>query len=133
MTMQQTITPPSDWTGSVPEFMVFTSLVNTFKKVPGLDFSFQNERMGGRLDKGGLIIDFIFNDPPDLAINVQGEYYHYGKGKFVMQNDIMIRQILAGQGLDLIFIDENDILKDVDYYVREALNKKDHSKLGGGI
>ena len=89
--------------------------------------------MGGRLDKGGLIIDFIFNDPPDLAINVQGEYYHYGKGKFVMQNDIMIRQILAGQGIDLIFIDENDILKDVDYYVREALNKKDHSKLGGGI
>ena len=133
MTMQQTITPPSDWPGSVPEFMVFTSLVNTFKKVPGLDFSYQSERMGGRLDKGGLIIDFIFNDPPDLAINVQGEYYHYGKGKFVMQNDIMIRQILAGQGLDLIFIDENDILKDVDYYVREALNKKDHSKLGGGI
>jgi len=133
MTMQQTVTPPSDWTGSVPEFMVFTSLVNTFKKVPGLDFSYQNEKMGGRLDKGGLIIDFIFNDPPDLAINVQGEYYHYGKGKFVMQNDIMIRQILAGQGLDLIFIDENDILKDVDYYVREALNKKDHSKLGGGI
>jgi hypothetical protein len=133
MTMQQTVTPPSDWTGSVPEFMVFTSLVNTFKKVPGLDFSYQNEKMGGRLDKGGLIIDFIFNDPPDLAINVQGEYYHYGKGKFVMQNDIMIRQILAGQGIDLIFIDENDILKDVDYYVREALNKKDHSKLGGGI
>ena len=39
---------------------------------------------------------------------------------------------MAGQGINLIFIDENDVLEDVDYYVREALNYKDHSKLGGG-
>lgn len=133
MTTQQTITPPSNWTGSVPEFMVFSSLINTFNKISGIDFSYQNERMGGRLDKGGLILDFIFTNPPDLAINVQGEYYHYGKGKFVMQNDMFARQVIASQGITLIFIDENDILNDVDYYVREALNYKDHSKLGGGI
>ena len=74
----------------------------------------------------------MFTDPPDLAINVQGEYYHYGLGATYMQNDIIIRQQIAGQGINLIFIDENDVLEDVDYYVREALNYKDHSKLGGG-
>ena len=88
--------------------------------------------MGGRLDKGGVVLDFVFTDPPDLAINVQGEYYHYGLGATYIQNDIIIRQQMAGQGINLIFIDENDVLEDVDYYVREALNYKDHSRLGGG-
>ena len=132
MTTQQTITPPSDWPGSVPEFMVYRSLINTFNKIPGLDFSYQNERMGGRLDKGGLILDFIFSNPPDLAINIQGEYYHYGMGATFIQNDIIVRQQMAADGINLIFIDESDILEDVDYYLREAFNYKDHSQIGGG-
>ena len=99
---------------------------------PGVDFSYQSALMGGRLDKGGVVLDFVFTDPPDLAINVQGEYYHYGLGATYIQNDIIIRQQMAGQGINLIFIDENDVLEDVDYYVREALNYKDHSRLGGG-
>ena len=32
-----------------------------------------------------------------------------------------------------VFKDDGDILNNVDYFVREALNYKDHSKLGGGI
>ena len=132
MTTQQIITPPSDWPGSVPEYIVFNSLVTTFNKDPNIDFSYQNEYLGGRLDKGGLILDFVFQNPPDLAINVQGEYYHYGKGKIITQHDILAREQIAGMGIILIFIDESDVLKDVDYYVKEALNYKDHSKLGGG-
>ena len=88
--------------------------------------------MGGRLDKGGVVIDFLFTDPPDLAINVQGEYYHYGLGATFMQNDIIIRAQMASEGITLIFIDESDILEDVDYYVRQALNYRDHSQLAGG-
>ncbi len=122
---------PSDWPGSVPEFLVYASLIKQ-GKVEGVDFNYQSALMGGRLDKGGVVLDFIFSDPPDLAINVQGEYYHYGLGATYIQNDLIVRQQMAGQGINLIFIDESDVLEDVDYYVRQALNYRDHSQLGGG-
>ena len=123
---------PPGWPGSLPEFLVFNSLTTTFNLQQGVEFTYQSPLLGGRLEKGGVVLDFVFNEPPDLAINVQGEYYHYGKGSTVSQNDVMVRQQMAGQGIFLIFIDENDIYEDVDYYVRQALNYKDHSKLGGG-
>ena len=123
---------PSDWPGSLPEFLVYASLITKQGKIEGIDFSYQSPLMGGRLDKGGVVIDFLFADPPDLAINVQGEYYHYGLGSTFIQNDIIVRAQMAGQGINLIFIDESDILEDVDYYVRQALNYRDHSQLGGG-
>ena len=122
---------PSDWPGSVPEFLVYASLIKQ-GKVEGVDFNYQSALMGGRLDKGGVVLDFIFSDPPDLAINVQGEYYHYGLGATFIQNDLIVSQQMAGQGINLIFIDESDVLEDVDYYVRQALNYRDHSQLGGG-
>ena len=122
---------PSDWPGSVPEFLVYASLIKQ-GKVEGVDFNYQSALMGGRLDKGGVVLDFIFSDPPDLTINVQGEYYHYGLGATFIQNDLIVRQQMAGQGINLIFIDESDVLEDVDYYVRQALNYRDHSQLGGG-
>ena len=123
---------PADWPGSVPEFLVYASLITKQGKQEGIDFSYQSPLMGGRIDKGGVVIDFLFLDPPDLAINVQGEYYHYGLGSTYIQNDVIVRQQMAGQGINLIFIDESDVLEDVDYYVREALNYRDHSQLGGG-
>jgi hypothetical protein len=123
---------PSDWPGSVPEYLVYSSLISKQGKLEGIDFTYQSPLMGGRLDKGGVVIDFLFTDPPDLAINVQGEYYHYGLGATFMQNDIIIRAQMASEGITLIFIDESDILEDVDYYVRQALNYRDHSQLAGG-
>ena len=123
---------PPGWPGSLPEFLVFNSLTTTFNLQQGVEFTYQSPLLGGRLEKGGVVLDFVFNEPPDLAINVQGEYYHYGMGSTISQNDVFIRAQMAGQGISLIFIDENDIYRDVDYYVRQALNYKDHSKLGGG-
>ena len=133
MTMQQSqLSTPPGWEGSLPEYLVYRSLTESFRKIEGVDFTYQSSLLGGRLFKGGVVLDFLFNDPPDLAINVQGEYYHYGMGVTFLQNDILVRQQMAGDGINLIFIDENDILNDVDYYVREALNYKDHSRLGAG-
>ena len=131
-THREKLQVPSEWGGSAPEYLVYNSLTTTFKKREGIDFSYQSAFMGGRLDKGGVVLDFVFIDPPDLAINVQGEYYHYGLGVTFIQNDIIVRQQMAGQGINLIFIDETHVLEDVDYYVREALNYKDHSQLGSG-
>lgn len=101
-------------------------------KREGEDFTYQSKQLGGRLDKGGLVLDFVFSDPPDLAINVQGTYWHYGQGTAIVQNDRMQRAQMAGLGITLILIDEDDVLSDVSYYVGAALQYRDLSKLGRG-
>jgi len=121
---------PAWWTGSVPEYICFTTLIRLGKK-PGMHFTFQNQMVGGRLEKGGRVIDFLFTDPPDLAINVQGMFYHYEKGAAVRQSNILTREFLATQGVKLIFIDEDDLMEDPEPFVRDALRYIDRSRLGG--
>jgi hypothetical protein len=122
---------PQGWTGSVPEWLTYESLQKA-GKIPGQDFTYQSPLLGGRISKGGVVIDFDFNNPPDLAINVQGVYFHYQFGVETSARDRMARAQLAGEGKQLIFIDEDDLYNDTDYYVLEALRYRDHSRLGGG-
>jgi hypothetical protein len=122
---------PQGWTGSVPEWLTYESLQKA-GKIPGQDFTYQSPLLGGRIQKGGVVIDFDFNNPPDLAINVQGVYFHYQFGVETSARDRMARAQLAGEGKQLIFIDEDDLYNDTDYYVLEALRYRDHSRLGGG-
>ena len=87
------------------------------------------------MDKGGFIIDFMFTNPPDLGVNVQGVYYHYQKypnGVETKARDVLARASMAGQNITLVFIDDDDLLRNPRFYCREALNYKDHSRLGGG-
>jgi len=127
----QEVQVPNNWEGSGPEYIAYSTFIELGRK-PGLDFTYQSPLMGGRLDKGGFIIDFMFTDPPDLAINVQGVYYHYEFGVEAKARDVMARASLAGQNITLIFIDDDDLMKDPRYYCREALRYRDHSRLGGG-
>ena len=122
---------PQGWTGSVPEWLTYESLQNA-GKIPGQDFTYQSPLLCGRIQKGGVVIDFDFSNPPDLAINVQGVYFHYQFGVETSARDRMARAQLAGEGKQLIFIDEDDLYNDTDYYVLEALRYRDHSRLGGG-
>ena len=131
MTTQQITEVPAGWQGSLPEYIAYTSFVSIGLR-PGQDFIYQSPLLGGRIEKGGLVLDFLFNDPPDLAVNVQGVYYHYGFGVEARGRDIIAREGAVGQGLTLIFIDEDDLLRDPEYYCREALRYRDHSRLGGG-
>jgi hypothetical protein len=121
--------PPADWLGSLPEWLCFETL-RRLGLVPGVDFIYQSPLSGGRLAKGGLVIDFLFINPPNLAINVQGVYFHYELGVSVQARDIMARAQLAGDGVTLIFIDEDDLARDARFYVSEALGFRDHSRLG---
>ena len=121
---------PNNWEGSVPEYVAYSTFIELGRE-PGQDFTYQSPLMGGRLDKGGFVIDFMFTDPPDLAINVQGVYYHYEFGVEVKARDVIARASLAGQNITLIFIDDDDLMSDPRYYCREALNYRDHSRLGG--
>ena len=127
----QQVQIPNSWPGSVPEYVAYSTFIELGRE-PGQDFTYQSPLMGGRLDKGGFVIDFMFSDPPDLAINVQGVYYHYEFGVEAKARDVMARASLAGQNLTLVFIDDDDLMSDPRYYCREALNYRDHSRLGGG-
>jgi hypothetical protein len=131
MTTQPQVQVPQNWEGSVPEYIAYQTFVRLGLE-PGQDFNYQSPLMGGRMDKGGFVIDFMFNEPPDLAVNVQGVYYHYEFGVEAKARDVMARAALAGQNITLIFIDDDDLMRDPEYYCREALNYRDHSRLGGG-
>jgi len=125
---------PPNWEGSGPEYVAYQTFIS-LGKTPGEDFTYQSPLMGGRLDKGGFILDFMFTNPPDLGINVQGVYYHYQKypgGVESKARDVLARASMAGENITLIFIDDDDLMHDPVYYCREALNYRDHSRLGGG-
>ena len=125
---------PPNWEGSGPEYVAYQTFIS-LGKTPGEDFTYQSPLMGGRLDKGGFIIDFMFTNPPDLGINVQGVYYHYTKypgGVESKARDVLARASMAGENITLIFIDDDDLMRDPRYYCREALSYRDHSRLGGG-
>ena len=125
---------PPNWEGSGPEYVAYQTFIS-LGKTPGEDFTYQSPLMGGRLDKGGFIIDFMFTNPPDLGINVQGVYYHYQKypgGVESKARDVLARASMAGENITLIFIDDDDLMRDPRYYCREALSYRDHSRLGGG-
>tara|TARA_Y100001938_G_scaffold116644_1_gene160688 strand:+ start:510 stop:908 length:399 start_codon:yes stop_codon:yes gene_type:complete len=130
VTQSDILNPPASWSGSRPEWMFYSSLIQLGYQ-PDEDFVYQSPLLGGRLDKGGWIIDFVFDNPPGLAVNVQGIYYHYELGAETSARDIFARQTLAGQGITLIFVDEDDLEQDPVGITREALQFRDSSRLGG--
>ena len=130
-TRAEQIEVPQNWPGSLPEYIAYTTF-EQLGKVPNEDFTYQSVRMGGRLDKGGAILDFLFSNPPDLAVNIQGVYYHYETGVNTQARDMFARAQIEGVGIRLIFIDDDDLFRDPTYYCREALNYRDHSRMTGG-
>ena len=116
---------PSWWMGSIPEYLVFNALLKLGYKNR---FTYQSAQMGGRLAKGGVVIDFEIPEL-NLAINVQSSYYHYATTPLRVRGALQKAQ-LESMGMTVIFIDENDILRDALYYVREAIRGIDHSMFG---
>ena len=123
------MTAPEWWVGSVPEYLCWQALVKLGLR-PDIDFQYQSQLAGGRQDKGGRVIDFLIFNPPNIAINVQGVYYHYEKGAAVRQSDILTRAFLATEGINLIFIDEDDLIDDPIRIVSDALAGIDRSRAG---
>jgi len=130
MTTRAISEPPQNWQGSKPEWVFYVTL-QRLGYLPDQDFTYQSPMEGGRLDKGGVILDFVFDNPPNLAVNVQGVYYHYELGADTRARDIMARELMAGQGITLIFVDEDDLEQDPIGVTRNALQFRDTSRLGG--
>ena len=117
--------PPDSWPGSRPEWFIFRAL-----EALKVDFTYQSNRMGGRLDKGGAVLDF-FIPSLGLGINVQSLYWHYGRlGGAVSDN--LQRIALEGQGIVMIYIDEESAISNPIWYTQEALQFRDHSQMTRG-
>ena len=123
----EAIPTPEWWAGSGPEYLCWQALLKLGLK-PDIDFRYQSQLAGGRQDKGGRVIDFEIYNPPDIAINVQGVFYHYEKGAAVRQSDILTREYLATLGIRLIFVEEDDLIDDARAIVADALAGVDRSR-----
>src|SRR3990167_8207145 len=91
--------PESRVRGYLRERIIYLYLVKDLRLVDGVDFSFQSARDGGRLELGGLVVDFLF---PLLhfAIQVQGPTHieHLQERKDAEQ-----AQILAAMGYPMVY------------------------------
>jgi hypothetical protein len=63
--------PKTQLKGTLPERTLYKALVTYMHMVSGIDFDFQSSLSGGRIELGGLVVDFIFRSRM-LVIQVQG-------------------------------------------------------------
>lgn len=115
--------PPQGITA--PEWAVYKALV----KLIGEDnFIPESQMLGNPRERGSIRSDFYIPSLR-LVIAVQGIYYHYGdlanKGREQMQ-----RIALESSGIKVVYIDEPDAMRNARFYVREALEGRDHSRMG---
>jgi very-short-patch-repair endonuclease len=59
--------------GSLQERIVYKALIQ-HGFIPELDFTFQSNQLGGRMELGGLVADFLF-EVPKIVVQVQS-YWH---------------------------------------------------------
>jgi len=64
-------TPKSVLRGTLPERIVYKYLVDKMRMVAGIDFTFQSSQSGGRIELGGIVVDFLF-PLIKMIIQVQG-------------------------------------------------------------
>lgn len=104
--------PPPGLVATLPEWHVYWWLSERRHLQPGLEFDFQSSLFGGRLDKGGLVVDFLLPfhlGPPGLVINVQGYNWHYASSS--LRADALADKVrLASQGHVVVYVLEDDVL-----------------------
>src|SRR3990167_2491030 len=91
--------PESRVNGYLHERILYLYLVKDLRLVDGVDFDFQSARDGGRLELGGLVVDFLF---PLLhfAINIKGpSHYQFLQSR----KDAEQEQILAAMGYPKVY------------------------------
>jgi very-short-patch-repair endonuclease len=87
--------------GTLPERIVFRYLVEKLDMISGVDFDFQTSLSGGRLELGGVVVDFTFQFL-HIALQVQGPT-HNALARF--RKDEEQRLFLEQMGYSVIFLD----------------------------
>ena len=104
--------------GSQPEYWIYRAIIRT-GRLEFVDFIYQKKQFGGRLQRGGAIVDVeIFS--PHVGINVQSNYF-YSRTTNQRAHDRIQRAELERNGFRLEFIDETEAVNRPDAAVREAL------------
>jgi|TARA_Y100000310_G_C20321611_1_gene640988 hypothetical protein len=124
MTTQQA-TVPDTWKGSDVAYVAYEALIRAGKE-PGRDFSYQSRTQGRRLESS-LEVDFSFQNPPNLAMQIQESLYSHPGGIETRGTDVLARAQLAGQGVTLIMLSHEKLQQDPDWLISEALQYRDHS------
>lgn len=116
-------TVPAGMSATLPEWYVFWWCTRRRHMTERQDFEFQSSLFGGRIDMGGLVMDFLFRGlfPPGLVVNVQGFNWHYLTTDQRAQN-IITRQRLLNPGFTTVFVKEDDVLQRLDYTMSKALD-----------
>lgn len=112
---------------SLPEWNAIWALLQLGKRWD-IDFRYQGNFSGGHQRLGGIVVDILMQDGSNIAFDVQGLHWHYEQGSGKQAIDQSQRQRLALYGVTLIFLDEDHLLRDPLYYVRDGLQRIDHSR-----
>ena len=109
--------PHNQLRGTLPERIIYKSLLQEFHLIPGVDFIFQSSLQRGRIDTGGIVADFLF---PYLMIVINptgpthSEYIRIWK-------DNEQPMALAEMGYEQYFIPEDNVYD--EYYLSNWLRK----------
>jgi hypothetical protein len=123
---------PEGILATLPEWMVWRELTETHRMREGLDFFFESSLIrGGRGFLGGLEADFFF-PALRLAFEIQGVWHHYRNAPQLVR-EVQTLAEFTTRGYTLIFLDEDALYLDVRFYVSEALQFRDHSRMSRGM
>lgn len=117
---------------SLPEYLVWWSMVTKERMKPGFDFIEQYD-LGQEIVGGiGAVVDFIvINRHPWLAIPVQGSWFHPMHGEKFIYDLSQFSRIMTRKGWDLVPLQEKHLVKNAPFYVHEALRGRDLSEYKG--
>lgn len=122
------------------EYVVFWVLTKVLKKYPiqapdgypgpwGEDFSYQAPFEGGRVQYGGIVVDFVMLDGSEIALNPLGFHWHQGYGTGQQARDIAAKaDLLTRFNILLIFMDELPLRQNPIGIVKEALQGIDRTE-----
>lgn len=97
--------------GTLPERILYAALVALLHFVVEIDFTFQTSLQGGRINFGGIVVDFIFPFLK-LVIQVQGPTHD----QFIrVRKDTEQMLALADMGYNVIEVEE-DLIYDEDRF-----------------
>lgn len=92
--------------GSIGERIMYRALTERGLR-DGLDFEFQSQLLGGRLEAGGIVADFLFR-PRMLVVRIQSLRWHYNSSELIQRDDDQ-KQILEHMGFVVLDLWENII------------------------
>lgn len=115
-------------TASILEYIVWEWLVTRKNQQPDVDFIFQYPLLGGRTQLGGFVADFYFPARREVW-NPAGQHFHWTNARD-RARDKLARLALAGKGIKLIFLWEQDLLNRPEYTLRKAWEQSGEIKHG---